>query len=124
MTVSSSDIVAFNAAWLKAWSAKDATLVAAFYTTDCVYMDPQVPLGVRGRPALIEYLTNLFKAMPSTEYRPDAVWATENGYCGRWLCSIGDPNAEPQLRGFDLVILRDGLIAHNEVFTHQLKAMS
>jgi hypothetical protein len=33
-----------------------------------------------------------------------------------------DPKAPPALRGFDLVLLRDGLIAVNEVFTHTLPA--
>jgi hypothetical protein len=115
------DIAAFNARWLKAWSDKDVEHLLEFYSADCSYTDQQVPMGLIGRDALRGYLTGLFAATPPMRYDPDEVWPTPTGFCGRWMCVIGDdPKAAPALRGFDLVVLKDGLIALNEVYTHVL----
>ena len=117
------DIADFNARWLKAWSDKDVGQLLSFYAADCRYVDPQVPQGLEGHDALGAYLTGLFGATPPMRYDPDEVWPIPGGFCGRWFCVIGaDPAAAPALRGFDLVLLQDGLIAVNEVFTHALAA--
>lgn len=117
------DIAAFNASWLKAWSDKDVDALLGFYAPDCRYLDQQVPQGLTGREALRGYLTGLFGATPPMRYDPEEIWATESGFCGRWYCVIGDdPKAAPAMRGFDLVVLKDGLIALNEVYVHMLAA--
>jgi hypothetical protein len=117
------DIANFNSRWLKAWSDKNVEQLLGFYTADCRYVDQQVPLGLEGRDALGAYLTGLFAAVPPMRYDPDELWPIPGGFCGRWFCVMGDdPKAPPALRGFDLVLLRDGLIAVNEVFTHTLPA--
>ncbi len=112
------DIETFNADWLKAWSDKNVDGLVSFYTGDATYMDPQTTAGIHGHDALRTYLTTLFGSTPPTIYTPEEVWAVENGFCGRWYADIG--NGAARLRGFDLVLLRDGLIAHNEVYVHQL----
>lgn len=112
------DIAAFNAAWLKAWSDKDVPRLVQFYAEDCVYKDPQTAAGLTGRAALKDYLTGLFAATPPMVYTPDEVWPIPGGFCGRWYCDIAEGAA--RLRGFDLVILRGEEIALNEVYTHQL----
>lgn len=110
----------FNADWLKAWTDKDVERLIGFYTPDCDYKDPQTPAGIKGHDALRAYLTGLFGATPPMRYTPDETWAISNGFCGRWFCEIGETGEGGRLRGFDLVILRDGKIALNEVFVHQL----
>jgi len=114
------DIANFNADWLKAWSDKDVERLVGFYAEDATYFDPQVPNGLKGRGPLREYLKTLFSSTPATTYTPEEVWAIEGGFCGRWYADIGDDKVDARLRGFDQVILRDGLIAHNEVYVHQL----
>lgn len=115
------DIEQFNKEWLEAWSDKDAARVVSFYQPDATYMDPQVPGGLAGHDALRSYLDALFGATPPMRYVPDATWPTEQGYCGRWICTVDVPGGEQRfVRGFDLVLMRDGLIAHNEVYTHEL----
>ena len=53
--------------------------------------------------------------------KPEEIWPTSNGYCGRWYCTIGDdPKAPPALRGFDLVVLKGDRIVLNEVYVHEL----
>ena len=49
-----------------------------------------------------------------------AVWAIQGGFCGRWYCEIGEGGKEGKLRGFDLVLMENSLIKHNEVYVHPL----
>lgn len=115
------DVESFNRAWLAAWSAKDVPSLLEFYAPDTVYLDSQVPGGVRGHVELKSYLDRLFAATPAMTYEADEVWKIEGGYAGRWICTIEkEDRTRSYLRGFDLVLLRDGRIALNEVYTHQL----
>lgn len=116
------DIDTFNKDWLDAWTKKDVDRLVGFYTPDTVYMDAQTAAGLNGHEALKGYLTQLFGATPPMTYTADETWPIPGGYCGRWYCEIGDGGSMGRLRGFDLVILKDGLIALNEVYTHTLTA--
>jgi ketosteroid isomerase-like protein len=117
------DIEDFNRRWLAAWTAKDVAALLGFYAEDVAYFDPQLPNGVHGSEALGAYLTGLFAATPAMRYDPEKVWATNDGFCGRWYCVMGDdPAAPPAMRGFDLCVIKDGRIAHNEVYAHPLTA--
>lgn len=117
-----SEIVAYNAAWLKAWSDKDIDRLCQFYADDCVYKDPQTVAGLQGNAALRAYLTQLFAATPPMTYEPDEVWPIPGGFCGRWICTIapGEGSAEGRMRGFDLVLMDGDKIRLNEVYVHQL----
>ena len=118
------DIAKFNIEWLQAWTDKDSNrLVNDFYAPDVIYKDGQVPAGVVGSDQLRSYLDGLFRATPPMRYDPDEVWALEGGFAGRWICTMDLPDGSQRyLRGFDLVLLRDGKIALNEVYTHSLPA--
>ena len=116
------DIVAYNAEWLAAWTAKDVERLLSFYAPDVTYMDPQTAAGIVGHDALRAYLTQLFAATPPMRYEPEETWAIEGGFCGRWYCAIGDKGEVGRLRGFDLVVLRGDRIVRNEVYVHQLPA--
>jgi hypothetical protein len=111
------DIEDFNARWLAAWTAKDVPALLGFYAEDCLYKDNNTAAGITGHAALKGYLEGLFGATPPMTYTPDAVWPIDGGFCGRWYCDIGGAG---RMRGFDLVILKDGLIAENEVYVHPL----
>ena len=110
-------LCAFNDRWLAAWSAKDIAAIAAMYAEDCAFMDAATARGLSGRAALTGYLERLFPAMPEWTYRADELWAIPGGFCARWFCDMADGRG---LRGFDLVQLRGGLIARNEVYTHEI----
>ncbi len=120
--MSAMDIERFNADWLAAWSDKDVGRLLGFYAPDAVYKDPQTVHGVTGQEALGAYLTQLFGATPKAIYTSDETWAIPGGYCGRWYCAIGESGTDGRLRGFDLVLLKDGLIAYNEVYVHDIGA--
>ena len=117
------DVERFNADWLQAWTDKDVGRLLAFYAEDTVYKDGQTAEGLRGHAELGPYLEKLFAATPPMRYDPDEVWPIDGGFCGRWICTIEGPEGKAAyMRGFDLVLLRQGKIALNEVYTHQLKA--
>ena len=117
------DIAKYNGDWLQAWSDKDTARLLTYYHPEVVYKDGQVPGGVVGHDALRAYLDNLFQVTPPMRYEADEVWPIEQGFCGRWICTIDLPDGTKRhLRGFDLVLLRDGQIALNEVYTHNLPA--
>ncbi|HEX7757912.1 MAG TPA: nuclear transport factor 2 family protein [Caulobacteraceae bacterium] len=116
------DIETFNADWLAAWTAKDVPAVLGFYAPDTLFKDPQTAGGITGHAALEAYLTQLFASTPPMRYQPDAVWAIEGGFCGRWFCDVGEAGELGRIRGFDLVILNGDRIAVNEVYLHQLPA--
>ena len=120
MTVT--DIEAYNAAWLQAWTDKDVDRLCGFYAEACVYKDQQTAAGITGQAALRAYLTGLFAATPAMVYTPDDVWPIPGGFCGRWYCAMGEGGAGGRLRGFDLVLLDGDRIALNEVYVHMLPA--
>ncbi|MCA6316841.1 MAG: nuclear transport factor 2 family protein, partial [Phenylobacterium sp.] len=72
--MSVTDIAAYNANWLKAWTDKDVERLCGFYAADCVYHDPQTAAGLKGNDALRAYLSGLFAATPPMKYTPDEVW--------------------------------------------------
>lgn len=115
------DLEKLNADWLAAWTAQDAERVASFYTEDARYFDQQVPDGLVGRAALQKRLAGLFELTPPMRYEADTLWPIEGGFCGRWFCTIDAGEVTQLLRGFDLALLRDGKICHNEVYTHPLQ---
>ena len=115
------NIEKYNADWLKAWSEKDTARLLEFYHPEVVYKDNQTAAGITGHAALKAYLDGLFAATPPMRYDPDAVWAIEGGYCGRWICTMDLPEGKQSfLRGFDLVLLDGDQITLNEVYTHTL----
>lgn len=114
------DLEKLNADWLAAWTDQDADRVASFYTEDARYFDAQVPDGIVGRDALRERLSKLFELAPPMRYEPETVWPIEGGFCGRWYCTIESGDVRQMLRGFDLVLVRDGRFAYNEVYTHAI----
>ncbi|MDO9335185.1 MAG: nuclear transport factor 2 family protein [Caulobacter sp.] len=114
------DIDDFNRGWLAAWTAKDVPALLGFYAEDCLYKDNNTAAGITGHAALKPYLEGLFGATPPMTYTPDTVWAIDGGFCGRWFCDIAMPDGVTRMRGFDLVILKDGRIVENEVYVHPL----
>lgn len=107
---------AFNDEWLQAWTDKDVAKIASMYAADCDYFDGANSGGLKGRAALTVYLEKLFPVLPEWKYTPDEIWEIDGGFCARWYLDMGGK----RMRGFDFVKLKDGEIAYNEVYTHDL----
>lgn len=78
----------FAAEWLPAWTGNDPERLAAFYSEDTFYSDPVVPLGVRGRPALLEYLRKLLRYNPSWTWTQVEAIPLEGGFLNKCQASI------------------------------------
>ena len=118
------DVADYNARWLQAWTDKDVPGLLGFYSKDVVYKDPETVGGIKGHEALGAYLEGLFGSTPPMRYDPHEVWATHDGFCGRWYCTVSPPGGElSYLRGFDLVVLSGEEIVLNEVYVHHLTAL-
>ncbi len=56
---------AFAAVWLPTWTGNDPERLTNFDTDDAVYLDPAVPQGLHGKPALIAYFRKLLARYPA-----------------------------------------------------------
>lgn len=118
------DVADYNSRWLQCWTNKDIPGLLGFYDKDVAYFDPQTGDGIHGHAALEAYLTTLFAATPPVLYDPHEVWATHNGFCGRWYGTISMPDGtKTHMRGFDIVVLKGDKIVLNEVYVHTLTAL-
>jgi hypothetical protein len=106
----------FCTSWLPAWTGNDAERLAAFYTEDASYLDPTVPQGVQGKPALILYFRKLLGNNPAWVWEHLSGVPLEDGFLNKWKVSIPVGDRVIDCRGVCSVQLRDGLIYRNEVY--------
>lgn len=107
---------AFAARWLPAWTGNDPERLAAFYTDDAVYLDPAIPGGVRGKAALVAYFTRLLRRNPSWVWTQREAIPMADGFVNLWHASVPMGDVVHEIDGVCLVVLRDGVIARNEVY--------
>jgi steroid delta-isomerase-like uncharacterized protein len=107
----------FAEAWLPAWTGNDPDRLAGFYAADAFYLDPAIPRGVKGKPALIAYFRKLLA------YNPDWVWKQveavplEHGFLNKWSASIPVGGKVVEVVGVCFVQLdEEGKISRNEVY--------
>ena len=108
---------AFAERWLPAWGGNAPGLLASFYSEDAFYLDPAIPAGVRGKPALLAYFKKLLA------YNPDWVWTQiegiplEDGFLNKWRATIPVGSRTLEVIGVCLVqIDAAGKIRRNEVY--------
>lgn len=112
-------ITEFSERFLGAWNDQDVERVVSTYTDDVVYRDPNTRGEVRGAEALRKYLTKMFgRWTMHWTLREAFPLAREDGAAVLWRATFrkaeGGPTVEAD--GMDLVIVRDGRIARNEVY--------
>lgn len=103
---------------LDAWTSQDVARVLDCYTDDCVYVDPNTRGPVRGRAAMRRYLERLFAGWQMTwALREAHGYADGSGANVLWSATFARKRdgAAAEIDGMDLVVLRDGRIARNEV---------
>jgi len=116
-SLNANDARAFADKWLPAWSGNNPELLASFYSEDAFYLDPAIPGGVRGKPALLSYFRKLLA------YNPNWVWSQiegiplEDGFLNKWLAKIPVGDKTLDVVGVCLVQLdASGKIRRNEVY--------
>ena len=107
----------FAAEWLPAWTGNDPERLAGFYSEDAFYLDPGVPGGLTGRPALLEYFRRLLAANPRWEWSQVEGIPMAGGFLNKWLARIPVGPTTLELVGVCLVQLDGaGKIRRNEVY--------
>jgi hypothetical protein len=114
----------FAETWLPAWTGNRPELLASFYSDDTFYLDPAIPDGVRGMPALLEYFRKLLAR------NPDWVWTQiegiplEAGFLNKWRAVVPVGTATLEVIGVCFVQLdRKGKICRNEVYFDRSKIL-
>jgi hypothetical protein len=115
-TISAEEARRFCAAWLPAWTGNDPERLAAFYTEEAFYLDPGMPLGVQGKPALLRYFTKLLGNNPRWIWHHLSAIPLEHGFLNKWRASIPVGDRVIDCRGVCSVQIWDGLIYRNEVY--------
>jgi SnoaL-like protein len=107
---------AFAERWLPAWTGNDPERLVSFYADDAYYSDPAVPLGVQGRPRLLEYFRKLLARNPSWVWTHRGSIPLADGFLNEWHASIPAGSSVVEVDGVCTVQLRAGLIYRNEVY--------
>jgi ketosteroid isomerase-like protein len=113
--------------FLAAWNSQNVDRVVACYTEDCIYRDPSTRGPVVGHEAMRHYLTKLFKNWKMDwalrEYVP---FSDASGGALLWSAMIAPVSGGPakDIEGMDLVILREGKLARNEVYFDRAALLS
>jgi hypothetical protein len=123
--LTASEARAFAGKWLPAWSGNNPELLAGFYSDDAFYVDPAIPGGVRGKPALLAYFQKLLG------YNPNWVWShmegipLEDGFLNKWRAMIPVGSKTLEVFGVCLVQLdASGKIRRNEVYFDRSELLS
>ncbi|KAA2284285.1 nuclear transport factor 2 family protein [Arenimonas fontis] len=107
----------FAERWLPAWTGNDPERLLQFYSDDALYLDPGVPQGVRGKPALREYFRRLLARNPDWVWRQIEGIPMEGGFLNKWLARIPVGDTVLDIVGVCFVQLDDaGKIRRNEVY--------
>jgi len=105
--------------FLDAWNSNDPETVANCYTGDVHYRDPNTRGDLHGGDALRRYLDKLLSIWDMEwQCKESFLFGEEEGGAFLWHAVIrkkGD-SEEIELDGMDLIVLRDGKIARNEVY--------
>jgi hypothetical protein len=115
--LSAAEAKTFADRWLPAWTGNNPELLASFYSDDAFYLDPAIPHGIKGKPALLAYFRKLLA------YNPNWVWSQiegipmEGGFVNKWLARIPVGDEVLELVGVCFVQLcEEGKIRRNEVY--------
>lgn len=107
----------FAAEWLPAWTGNSPEALAAFYSDDAFYLDPGVPDGLAGKPALLAYFRKLLAANPRWEWTQVEGIPMADGFLNKWHARIPVGTTTLELVGVCLVQLdAAGRIRRNEVY--------
>jgi hypothetical protein len=107
----------FAERWLPAWTGNNPELLASFYSEDTFYLDPAIPHGIKGKPALLTYFRTLLAYNPHWVWRQIEGLPMEGGFMNKWLAHIPVGAKVLEVVGVCFVQLdAEGKIRRNEVY--------
>ena len=104
---------------LDAWNSQDVERVVGCYTEDLVYRDPNTRGEVRGADNMKRYLKKLFEGWEMRwECKASYMFGDTEGGAFLWRAYFKKAGGSKTIEadGMDLIMFRDNLIAHNEVY--------
>jgi hypothetical protein len=107
----------FAEAWLPAWSGNNPEHLASFYSEDAFYLDPAIPVGVKGKKALTGYFCKLLAHNPNWVRKQIEGIPLEDGVLNKWRATIPVGSKVIEVVGVCFVQLDSaGKIRGNEVY--------
>jgi steroid delta-isomerase-like uncharacterized protein len=107
----------FAERWLPAWTGNNPELLVSFYSDDAFYLDPAIPQGIHGKPALLSYFRTLLAHNPNWVWRQIEGIPMEGGFVNKWSARIPVGEKVLEVVGVCFVQLgADGKIRRNEVY--------
>jgi hypothetical protein len=123
--LTASEARAFAGKWLPAWSGNNPELLASFYSDDAFYLDPGVPSGVRGKPALLAYFHKLLGRNPRWVWSQLEGIPLEDGFLNKWRAMIPVGSKTLEVVGVCFVQFdAAGKIRRNEVYFDRRQLLS
>lgn len=115
--MTAADARRFAEQWLPAWSGNHPERLASFYAEDARYLDPGIPDGVQGKPALLAYFRKLLAHHPAWVWSQIEAIPMEGGFLNKWLARIPVGTEMLEIVGVCLVQLDPASkIIRNEVY--------
>lgn len=106
--------------WLAAWTSEGdgtrADLLLSFYTDDCYYSDPYARNGISGKEDLGKYFARLLSKNPYWRWEALEIIPTAKGCVLKWRAVIPVKGKSLIETGLDIIEIKEGLIARNEVY--------
>lgn len=119
-TLTEAQALEFCQQWLPHWvgGEKSVEKLLSFYTDDTIYEDPNVPQGLKGKPALGEFLKVLLKKYPDWKFEIVGIFPTSKGFILQYQGTIPVEGGKviTNFRGVDIIDLEDGKIAKQQGF--------
>lgn len=115
--LTSAEARAFAERWLPAWTGNNPELLTSFYSDDAFYLDPGIPQGIQGKPALLAYFAKLLRQNPNWVWTQIEGIPLEDGFLNKWLAKIPVGPKTLDIVGVCFVQLNaEGKIRRNEVY--------
>lgn len=115
--LTSAEARAFAERWLPAWTGNNPELLTSFYSDDAFYLDPGIPQGIQGKPALLAYFGKLLRQNPNWVWTQIEGIPLEDGFLNKWLAKIPVGPKTLDIVGVCFVQLNaEGKIRRNEVY--------
>jgi SnoaL-like domain len=115
----------FASRWLPAWTGNEPEKLSDFYSEDCTYLDPVIPGGLKGKPALLAYFKRLLARNPNWIWTQLEPIPMEDGFLNKWLAQI--PVGEKVLEFVGVCFVQfdaEGKIRRNEVYFDPSRLLS
>ncbi len=118
VAVTEAEARAFCDKWLPNLVGGESSLnkLMTFYSENAVYEDPNVPEGLKGKPAVSDFLRTLLKKYPAWKFEIVSLYPTRKGFVLQYTGSIPVENGKviKNFRGIDIIELENGKIAKQQ----------